>query len=126
MTYTWKDLRNFETVLVGERGELWRWFNREDGETQFKVCSDDRGLMRQIAGWEGAKRGASYYRQDGVMFTFDVVIPRRLVRRACKVLGVDFRKDPDRQEKTALALTNLRPFLKRHCQKTTGVGGASR
>ena len=120
MIYTWKDLRDFESVLEGECGSLWRWFDSDNGKMQFKMYSEDRVLMRQALDWTGAIEGGLYFRvNDAVLVSFEVIIPRRLVRRALKLLKIDFRKDRSRIESGKLANSNLKSFSAWHCQKTT-------
>lgn len=90
--YTSKDLNNTGDVLHGGKGELWL-FDNTPGDQRFKVYSEDTSLMRQVKSWDGTKLGASYSRADGILVTYDVIIPRRLVRRACKLLSIPLGKD---------------------------------
>jgi hypothetical protein len=90
--YTFRDLQKIETVLKGEFGEVWL-FDKTPGNCLFKCYSENISLMRKILSWAGTKQGATYIRSDQVMITFDVIIPKRLVKRACKLLGVQLIKD---------------------------------
>ena len=93
LSASWKDLLNPENIVTTDRGSVWRFFNDENGKPQFKFYSDTRSLMSQALKWQGAHQGATYHRPDGVMFTFDVVIPKRLVKRTLRLLGIAFKKN---------------------------------
>ena len=93
--YTFRDLQNSETTLEGSIGELWL-FDKTPGNHLFKCYSEDTDLMRRILSWHGSKKGAIYSREDGVMITFDVIIPKRLVKRACLILGIALKKDSNK------------------------------
>ncbi len=92
LIYTFRDLQNIETILKGEFGELWL-FDKTPSNHRFKCYSENTNLMRRVLSWEETKRGAIYSRQDGVMISFDVIIPKRLVKRACQILGIPLKKD---------------------------------
>jgi hypothetical protein len=91
-SYTFRDLHNIDLILKGKSGELWL-FDKTIGDFHYKCYSYDRNLVKQIVSWEGCKKNAVYYRQDGVIITFDVIIPKRLVKRACRLLGIPLKKD---------------------------------
>lgn len=105
--YISKDLENVNTILTGERGELWLYDNTI-GDQRYKCYSEDTSLMRQVNSWDGAEIGATYSRTDGVMVTYDVVIPRRLARRACEVLGIPFGKDKAASERAKQNIEHLK------------------
>ena len=111
-TYNWKDLLKVEAVLKGEFGEVWL-FDTTPGDYQYKCYSEDRPLMAQIKSWDGARQGASYSRSDGVLITYDVIIPKRLVKRACKILGIKFVKDQSKVADGRFGLSNLISFKKK-------------
>ncbi len=95
--YSFRDLQNIETVLKGEFGELWL-FDKTPGNYRFKCYSENTNLMRRVLSWEETKRGSTYSRQDGVMISFDVIIPKRLVKRACRILNIPLKKDSKKIE----------------------------
>ena len=96
-TYTFRDLKNIEAILKGEFGELWL-FDKTAGNYHFKCFSENTTLMRRILSWEGSKRGATYSRQDWIMISFDVIIPKRLVKRACRIFNIPLKKDSKKIE----------------------------
>lgn len=97
LSYTFRDLKNLETIFKGQSGKLWL-FDNTPGDYHYKCYSENTTLMRQIASWDGCRKSAIYYRQDGVMITFDVIIPKRLVKRACRLLGISLKKDTKKIE----------------------------
>ena len=92
LDYTFRDLQDVETILEGEFGELWL-FDKAPGDYSYKCYSENITLMRKILSWKVTKKGATYGRLDGIMITFDVIIPKRLVKRVCRVLGIPIKKD---------------------------------
>jgi hypothetical protein len=87
--YTFRDLQNVETILKGEFGELWL-FDKTPGDYRYKCYTENKTFVRQILSWNGAKKGATYCRQDGIIITHDVIIPKSLVKRVCQLLAIPF------------------------------------
>ncbi len=95
--YTFRDLQNVETILKGEFGELWL-FDNTPGDFHYKCYTENKTFVRQMLSWNGAKKGATYCRQDGIIITHDVIIPKRLVKRACRLLEIPLKKDSKKVE----------------------------
>jgi len=52
-----------------------------------KAFVADSKKARKIAGWKGCRKHATYYYPNGQIVQ-DVLVPARLRRRACKVMGL--------------------------------------
>ena len=95
--YTFRDLHNKEAILLGQFGEIWL-FDKTPGDYLYKCYSENTTLMRRILSWEGTKEGASYFRQDAVMITYDVIVPKRLIKRVCRLFNIPLKKDSKKIE----------------------------
>jgi len=73
------------------KSEIWRF-----GPDCFKVYTEDLAAAAKIAGWKGCRFHASYFFPDG-RFVRDILIPRKLYKRAAALLGLPLpRRNPNR------------------------------
>ena len=110
-TYTLKNLADVTNILKGEFGELWL-FNNTPGEMFYKCYSENRAIQKQILGWEGANenKGAIYEQSEGnklKFITFDVIIPRRLLKRAIKLYKIIIKRDEEKFKKASERMKKL-------------------
>lgn len=118
-TYTYKDLLNPMNVLKGELGEIWLFDNTYKA-LRFKCYSEDKKLQKKILGWNGAELGASYIEETktcvitkkeirlGNLKTFDVIIPRRLLKRVCKLYNIVIKRHEEKFQKASERMLKLR------------------
>ena len=62
---------------------IWKWFNSE-----YKVYCETKEQYDEMMSWSGSDHGSVYYYPDGHL-EYDVIIPRRHIKRAVKFLRLD-------------------------------------
>lgn len=103
---TMKQLNDrFEITESENTSTVWRYFDSPEGPT-WKVYVEDSTFGRQIRNWQGIGPGAVYFRPDGHRCGQDFIVPKRLLKRALKLIGIQFRKQM--REPTTTQLESLR------------------
>ncbi len=87
-----KQLNDYFELTESERGSaIWRYFDSQEGPT-WKLYVEDSKISKQIRSWQGAQPGATYFRPDSIKCGEDFVVPKRLLRRALKLIGISLQK----------------------------------
>ncbi len=128
-----KQLMNRENLFETESGSIWRYFDDEDRKPKWKIYVEIPDLARRIKGWEGVEVGAVYYRPDGVKYADDFIIPKRLLRRILKLIGLSLqRRKPTDAElfnlhkgRAKIRANNHRPDLALGCSENKPVGAST-
>ena len=84
-----KEVMKFETVVEGNAGSLWRWFN-DGGQPSFALYTENSSLARRISSWRSSRMVATYHRQDGIQFAWQLVVPKANLKRVLKAIGIHF------------------------------------
>jgi len=91
-SYTWKDLRDPDTVLEGEIGFLWI-YDTTRGGTKYKCFTENLSSARKIRQLQGVSPGAEYHNSQTNSIHYDFIIPRKKVQQVCKILKIPLTKD---------------------------------
>ena len=94
---TMKILNDKSEMVESDNGSaIWRYFDSPE-EPTWKVYVEDAKLARQIRGWQGVQNGGVYFAGNGKKVGEDFIIPRRLLRRALRLIGIELtnlRREP--------------------------------
>lgn len=97
-------LNNYFEIAEADNGSaVWRYFNSLEGPT-WKVYVEDGRLARQIRCWQGVQAGAVYFAGNGKKVGEDYIVPKKLLRRALKLIGIQLT----RGQASETQLTNLK------------------